>query len=263
MGWLLAFLFLVLAGLLGFLLYGAMNERAALMKRIAELEPKADGHDQALVERQKMAAAYNAMRKRFSGVLDADAEKAKVVAQTKQIAERFNAQLAEAKKKWEAEVALRQSRIATREAAAEAEYAAFTQRCESERTVHYARLTARTAEVEAEIAELKKKQTDELRTIEAELGPLRAEHKALSDEAALVDMGFYRPRHNFVTSERYKKATRTTKSKRKCSLARKPPAAIANGYWMEVLQRDGSTSKRRCRSCCARSTGSATPRLRR
>jgi hypothetical protein len=269
MGWLLAFLFLVLAGLLGFLLYGAMNERAALMKRIAELEPKADGHDQALVERQKMAAAYNAMRKRFHGVLDADAEKAKVVAQTKQIAERFNAQLAEAKKKWEAEVALRQSRLAARAAAAEAEYAAFRQRCEDEQaahyarlatrtteveaqaeafrqkheeeqTAHYARLAARTAEVEAEIAELKKKHMDEVRTMEAEIGPLRAEHKALSDEAALVDMGFYRPRHNFVTSERYKKAIDENYDKQKEMLTGKK-AARCDREW--VL--DGSAAKGR------------------
>ena len=69
MGWVLALLFLLLAGLLGFLLYGAMNERASLMKRIAELEPKAEGHDEAQAERQKLATAYSAMRKRFSGPL--------------------------------------------------------------------------------------------------------------------------------------------------------------------------------------------------
>lgn len=211
MGWLLAFLFLLLAGLLGFLLYGAMNERTSLVKRIAELEPKANAHDQALVERQKMAAAYNAMRKRFSGVLDADAEKAKVVAQTKQIAERFNAQLAEAKKKWEAEVALRQSRLATR-----------------------------TAEVEAEIAERRRKQMDELRVIESEIEPLRAEHKALSDESALADMGFYRPRHNFVTSERYKKAIDENYEKQKELLTGKK-AARCDREW--VL--DGSAAKGR------------------
>jgi hypothetical protein len=240
MGWLLAFLFLLLAGLLGFLLYGAMNERASLVKRIAELEPKANAHDQALVERQKMAAAYNAMRKRFSGVLDADAEKAKVVAQTKQIAERFNAQLAEAKNKWESEVALRQSRLATREAAAEAEYAAFKQRCDSEQTAHYARLATRTAEVEAELVELKKKQMDEWRTMEAEIGPLRAEHKALSDEAALVSMGFYRSQHNFATSLRYKKAIDENYEKQKEVLAGKR-AAHCNREW--VL--DGSAAKGR------------------
>lgn len=240
MGWLLAFLFLLLAVLLGFLLYGALNERASLVKRIAELEPKANTHDQALVERQKMAAAYNAMRKRFSGVLDADAEKAKVVAQAKQVAERFNAQLAEAKKRWESEVALRQSRLATREAAAEAEYAAFKQRCESEQTAHYAKLATRTAEVKAEIAELKKKQVNELRTMEAEIGPLRAEHKALSDEAALLEMGFYRPRHDFATSLRYKKAIDENYEKQKEMLTSKK-AARCDREW--VL--DGSAAKGR------------------
>lgn len=100
MGWLFAFLFLALSGLLGFLLFNALKERAALAKRVAELEPQAAALAPLQAERDKIAAAYAAVRKRFHGVLDADAEKAKVMAQTKQLAETFNAQLAAAKAKY-------------------------------------------------------------------------------------------------------------------------------------------------------------------
>jgi hypothetical protein len=269
MGWLLASLFLLLAGLLGFLLYGAMNDRASLMKRVAELDPKAAAHDEAMVERHKMAAAYNAMRKRFGGALDADAEKARVVEEIKRTVERFNANLATAKaqyvatkKQRDAEIASLQAQlaariaaaeaeqkarlleaeheIATRATAAQAEYVALTKKCYEERVAHKEQLARRVAEVEAEITALKQKQMDDLRTMEAEIGPLRAEHKALSDEAALVDMGFYRARHSFVTSERYKKAIDENYEKQKEMLASKKAAYCGREWTL-----DGSAAKGR------------------
>lgn len=187
MGWVLAFLFLLLSALLGYLLYGAMRERAASMARIAELEPKAKSHDEAQAERGKIAAAYQALRKRFSGVVDADAEKAKVVAQTKQIAEKFNAQLAAAK---------------------------------------------------AQYASTKKQREDELAGLEAALVPLRSEHKALSEEAALTEMGFYKSRYGFATSERYKKAIDENYKKQKEMLSAKS-AATCTKEWVI----DGSAEK--------------------
>jgi len=269
MGWVLALLFLLLAGLLGFLLYGAMNERASLMKRIAELEPKAEGHDEAQAERQKLATAYSAMRKRFSGVLDADDEKAKVIAQTKQVAERFNAQLATAKsqyaltkKQWDAELASLQSQLAAKTAAAEAEQKAriaeadrdlavraanaqaeltiLQKKYHEERVAHEEHLARRVSEVEAKIKTLKQQYADEVSVMEAEIGPLRAEHKALSDEASLVDMGFYRPRHGFATSERYKKAIDENYAKQKEMLTSKQAALCGR-----TLKLDGSAAKGR------------------
>jgi hypothetical protein len=256
MGWLFASLLLLLSALLGFLLYGAMSECASLVRRVAELVPKAADHDEALAERHKMAAAYQALRQRISGVLDADAEKAKVVAQTKQIAERFNAQVAAAKtefaatkRQWEADIASQEAQLAARVAAADSEIAertaaaqndliALTKKCHEERVAHEQQLALRLADVEAEIAARKQRYTDDVRAMEAEIGPLRAEHKALSDEAALVAMGFYRPRHNFATSEKYKKAIDENYARQKEMLTSKKAALCGR-----TLMLDGSAAK--------------------
>jgi hypothetical protein len=187
MGWLLAILFMLLAGLLGFLLYGAMNERAVLLKRIAELEPAVAAKAELQVDRDKLASAYGALRKRMLGVLDADAERAKVVADAKQIAARFNSQISAAKSQFEA---------------------------------------------------TKKQREEELASLECQLVPLRLEHKALSEEASLVEMGFYKPRFGFATSERYKKAIDDNYKKQKEMLSAKT-AALCTKEWVI----DGSAEK--------------------
>ena len=266
---LLAFLFFLLAALFGFLLFGAMTERSTLARRVRELEPDAASKQAFHDERDKALAKYEALRKRFHGVLDADVEKAKVIAQTKQLAERFNAQVAEAKAKfiatkrqWELESAATQAALADRIRAAEAECAAKEQECEkkcAELRVSQieqlreleAQAAARLADTEkacvdlrkrfdAEYAQIKKSQMEELRTIERELGPLREEHQALSAELSLVDVGFYKHRYNFVTSERYRKAIDDNYSRQKEMLKAKQAATCAREWML-----DGSAAKGR------------------
>lgn len=185
MGWLFAFLLLLLSGLLGFLLFGAMKERVALAQRVRELEPEAAAKDSLQADRDKIAAAYAAIRKRFHGVLDADAEKAKVMAQVKQLTETFNAQLA----------------------AAKAKYAATRQQREQE-----------------------------LQMLDKTLGPLRAEHRKLSEDVALADMGFFKSVHGFATSLKYKQAIEANWAKQKEMLTQKKAAE----YWAF----DGNAEKR-------------------
>ena len=167
---LLAFLFFLLAALFGFLLFGAMTERSTLARRVRELEPDAASKQAFHEERDKALAKYEALRKRFHGVLDADVEKAKVIAQTKQMAERFNAQVAEAKAKfvatkrqWELEIAATQAALADRIRAAEAECAAKEQECEKK------------------CAELRVSQIEQLRELEAQAAARLADtEKALT-----------------------------------------------------------------------------------
>jgi hypothetical protein len=187
MGWVFAFLLLLLAGLLGFLLFNAMKERADLAKRVGELEPEAAARAATQAERDKIASAYAAIRKRMQGVVDADAEKAKVLAQVKQATDTFNAQLAAAKAKY---------------------------------------------------VNVKQQREHELRTLESELVPLRAEHRALSEEAALLEMGYYKSQYGFATSQKYKKAIDENYQSQKEMLSAKT-AAVCTKQWTV----DGSVEK--------------------
>lgn len=155
MGWLFAILLLFLAVLLGFLLHATTTERSNLARRVSELEPEVAAKAAAVADREKCLAAYNTLRKRMQGVVDADTERTKVLAQIKQATETFNAQLAAAKAKY---------------------------------------------------SSTKQQQEHELQALEAVLIPLRAEHQALSEEAALLEMGYYKSHFGYATSQRYKKA---------------------------------------------------------
>jgi hypothetical protein len=163
MGWLFAFLFLVVAVTACIVLAGVWHDKVALQARlaireeqVAALEADVSAKASIQVERDKLLAAYTKLSKRMQGVVDADAEKAKVLAEASQMAERFNAQLA----------------------AAKANYAAA-----------------------------KKQRDEELATLESQLAPLRSEHNALSEEASLVEAGFYKAHYGFATSERYGRVT--------------------------------------------------------
>jgi hypothetical protein len=242
MGWLLAFLFFLLAGLFGFLLYGVVCERASLLRRVAGLEPVAAAKEAADAERQKMAVIYSEMRKRFQGVLDADAEKAKVVAKAKELSERFNEQFAAAKaqyasvvQKCKEEEAAHEARMERRTREIEAEYASFVRKCKVEQEINEGRLARRAQEAAAEAESLKKKCLEEVNAIEEEIGPLRAEHKALSAEAMLVAVAFHKNRFGFATSERYKQALAENYEKQRVLLTNKRATYCAGDRTLEGM----------------------------
>lgn len=155
------------------MLFAVWSERAVAARRISELEPEAAAKAALQVERDKLASAYKSLRTRVQGVIDADAEKANVLAQVKQAAEAFNAQLAAAKVKY---VAIKQNR------------------------------------------------EQEVQVLELALVPLRAEHRALSEEALLREMGYYKSHYLFATSEKYKKAIDDNDKKKREMLAAKAAA---------------------------------------
>jgi hypothetical protein len=189
MGWFFAFIFLVIAGVACFLLFNVWKDKASLQARVNLLEPQAAARGEVEVERDKLASAYNSLRKRVQGIVDADAEKARVVAESKALAEKFNAQVAAAK---------------------------------------------------SQFAERKQAMDSELASLEARLAPLRAEHRALSEEAALSEMGFYKSRYGFATSERYKKAIDENYEKQKEMLKEKVAATCSTEWTI-----DGSVEKGR------------------
>jgi hypothetical protein len=223
MGWLLAFLFMLIAGAACFLLYNVWKDRLVLEARLQILEPQAAALAPTQVERDKLAASYAALRKRVQGLADADDEKARVIAESKALAAKFNAQVEAAK-----------TQFAERKEAMEAELA----RLES-------RVAARQKEIELELSELnaqaperKRAANAELMSLEETLVALRAEHRALSEEASLAELGFYKSRYGFATSQQYKKAIEENYEKQKAMLTNKAAATCSTQWTI-----DGSVEK--------------------
>jgi peptidoglycan hydrolase CwlO-like protein len=116
MGWVLAFLFAVVAGVALLMLFNIWRENVALHARLKVLEPQAAARNELQAERDKIAAAYNRLRKRVQGIVDADAERARVIAESKAMAEKFNAQLAAAKSQFTERKQAMDTELATLEA---------------------------------------------------------------------------------------------------------------------------------------------------
>jgi len=225
MGWLLAFLFLLIAGFACFLLFNALKDKHTLEERLQALEPQAAALPPMQAERDKIAAAYAALRKRIQGIADADDEKARVIAESKALAERFNAQLATAK-----------AQFAERKRAMEAELA----RVETQVAARKQGLDSELAQIDALVLERQRAGDTELASLEDKLRLLRAEHRALSEEASLSEMGFYKARHSFSTSERYRKAIDENYEKQKSMLKDKTAATCSTEWTI-----DGSVEKGR------------------
>lgn len=171
MGWLIAFLFAMSTGLLGFFLFLQIDERRKAagklqqaVERLKVLEPAESERAKLQKERDGIAKTYLALRSRVAGLANADEEKERVVAEANALRDRFNAQLAEAK----------------------------------------AKFAAGKARMDAD-----------LHALEASLVSLRNEHRLLSEEASLREMGFYESRFTFTTSQAFKEALEQNLAKQK------------------------------------------------
>lgn len=109
MGWLIAFLFFLIAVAALTLLAKVWLEKAEFVTRLQNAERRSSALEREVAEkprlvaeRDQLAAAYAALRQRVQGIVDADAERERVLADAKQRADRFNTQLAEANRKFDA-----------------------------------------------------------------------------------------------------------------------------------------------------------------
>jgi len=107
MGWLIAFFLACIAGLLALFLYLQFDERRRLAAeleaaktRLTALHPFEAENPKLRQERDAMAKNYLAMRARVADVSNAEAEKARVIAEAQAIRDKFNGQLADAKAKY-------------------------------------------------------------------------------------------------------------------------------------------------------------------
>jgi len=109
MGWLIAFLFAITTGLLGFLLFVQFDERRRVSasfqqasERLKVLENVEYERSKLQKERDNLARTYLALRTRVAGLVNADEERDRVIADAKALREKFNSQLEEARRKFAA-----------------------------------------------------------------------------------------------------------------------------------------------------------------
>lgn len=231
MAWLFVFLLTVISLLLTFLLVHALQERATLAARIVKLEPNAAAIEPLQLERDKLAAAYAALRKQAQVIADADADKARRVATCELSRDAIQAD--------RDKIAAAYSAIKSRmEGVLDADAEKANVIAEARRIAEgfNADVAAKTAKYEA----LKVAREAELESLEARLLPLREEHRTLSDEAALREMGFYKSHYGFATSERFKKAIDENYAKQKTMLREKAGASCSKEWTV-----DGSVEKGR------------------
>jgi DNA repair exonuclease SbcCD ATPase subunit len=262
MGWVLAFLLFLTAGLLALFLANTRGERNALLARVAELGPEAARSAPLQIERDKYVEAFEGLRKQAQEVAAADAKKERLLAKCEQARVLLKAERDKFAGAYES---LREKAEAV--VAADAEKERLLAQCSQERGLlkaerdklagAYSTIAARMegvldadAERDRVLAEITEKTAEfdaaravreaEVATLESQLVPLRREHRTLSDEASLREMGYYKSHYGFATSERYQKAIDENYAKQKAML-RDKEAATCRKEWTV----DGSLEKGR------------------
>jgi Tfp pilus assembly protein PilV len=209
MGWMIAFIFLVIAALLAFLLLHTLQERRSLVARIAALEPAADECGELRSERDKLAAESDHFRSQVIELSVAHEEKARLLAKCD--AARSALQI-DRDRLQAAHNAITTRMEGVLDADAErAKVLADAKRIAEE---FNAEVRSKTAKYES----VRESREAELADLESRLVPLRQEHRLLSEEASLREMGFYKSHYGFATSERYKKAIDENYAKQKAML---------------------------------------------
>ena len=215
MGWLLAFIFACLTGVLGLFLFTQWSERreAALrlqtaMERLRELESQHADATALRQERDSLARSFLLLRGELKSLEHAKQERQRITVDAKAFADQFNARIATAT----AELAERQ-RLAD----------------EGRRRVE-AESEARIATANAELAERKRLADEQRRRVEAEIETLRVEHQQLADESNLRHMGFYEPRYNYTSSMAYQNALDVNLAQQK-EMVKEKSAATCSAQW--------------------------------
>jgi hypothetical protein len=185
-------------------------------------------------ERDAWRAEHDALGKRFSPVIDAEAERDRIMAAVER--ERVAAEAAVDRRR--AEMAADEARMRQAiEAARVAEAAAV----ERERAAVHAEQAAvrmeidvaRAAAVKA-LEELEQKRAAEVNmvaTLQTQIAVLRAEFAALDEESNLQAFGFYKPRYSFAESRQYQERLELVLTEQK-EVLRAKNAAVCTEEWL-------------------------------
>ena len=230
MGWLLAFIFASLSGVLGLFLFIQWSERrnaarqlATATERLQELEKRDADATKLKQERDAIAQSFLLLRGQLKSIEHAKQEHQRIVTESKAFAEKFNAQAAAAKAKLEERQRFIEETATAREAELARQHAERLKQLQEE-------VTERQTEVVGQIAKQQRLYREETERLEAEIADLRAEHQQLSDESNLRHLGFYEPRYNYTSSVAYQNALDANLAKQK-EMVKSKSAATCSTQW--------------------------------
>jgi hypothetical protein len=144
-----------------------------------------------------LKTAYSSLQKRFSGVLDAEAERQRILSATESDRQRIVSE-------------------------AEAERSRIASELERTRVMH--------EESVANLQQLREVGMAELRELQANIARLHEEFRALDEEANLQSFGFYKPRYDFSSSQRYEVRLEEIRTQQKRMVSGKT-AAVCSIEW--------------------------------
>jgi hypothetical protein len=208
------------------------------------LQKQAASYRQLDSTHQQLAREYQDFKTRFQVVIDAEAERQRVLdglegekARILQALEQERAQI-----KTETAAALEEKRrvvdsleSAKWDARAQVEAEAQSRRAEldAERIRlegFVAQIRANQQEALGELAAIRKQGETEKFNLDLSISKLREDFRALDEEANLQSFGFYKPRYNFVSSERYQSKLDDIRSRQK-EMIQDKKAAVCHAEW--------------------------------
>ncbi|EYF07764.1 DUF4041 domain-containing protein [Chondromyces apiculatus] len=170
-------------------------------------------------ERDENARARAHLTTRFQTVVDADLERQRVLAATEAERQRITAETAAERHRVLAATEAERQRVTAEIAAAQlsARHAMAQARVSHEQALHALGQQRATAEAE-------------LGTLGPRIEKLRAEFRALDEEANLQSFGFYKPRYDFASSETYQARLEVVRDQQKQRLKDRT-AAVGKVEW--------------------------------
>jgi hypothetical protein len=237
MGWLLAFIFASLTGVLGLFLFIQWSERrsavsllAAATERLKDLEKINADTAKLKQERDAIAQSFLLLRGQLQSIEHAKQEHQRIVAESKASADTFNAHVAAAKARLDERQRLAEEAANAREAELAGQYAEQHRVLAEQLRQLEANSARKRAEFESQITEQQRRYNEETKRLEGEVASLRAEHQQLTDESNLRHLGFYEPRYNFTSSVAYQNALDANLTKQK-EMVKNKSAANCSTQW--------------------------------
>lgn len=259
MGWLLAFIFASLSGVLGLFLFIQWSERrsaarqlAAATERVHELERQSGDTAKLKQERDAIAQSFLLLRGHLKSIEHAKQEHQRILSEAKAYADKFNAQAGVAKARLEERQRLVEETAKAREAELTSQLAEREQLAEETAKARNAELARQhaeqhrlvdeqlkqlegdaarqCAEFDRRVAEQQRRYEEETKRLETEIAGLRAEHQLLTDESNLRHLGFYEQRYNYTSSVAYQNALDANLAKQK-EMVKNKSAATCSQQW--------------------------------
>lgn len=195
-----------------FLLIPAVAAIVFLFLQVKKLRKEKDSvtqeRDQLKTDQGSIQTENASLKQRLEGIVDLDAEKAKLQAD--------NARLKEGIKEWIQKFNAQKERM--------------QKEFQDERLKEQNERNAKKQEAEQRFDALKQQQEKEIKQLQVDAALLRGEFQGLEEQAEMQSFGFYKPRYDFANSQAYQSELERIRAEQK-QMIKDKTAAVCNIEW--------------------------------